>query len=497
MATDMYVHVSVGKTYTYSPCRRDGAREAVTWPAGARVPADRDQDVQVQFARHATPHSTCRPAGPRRPHVARTRARLGHVISHARTAHGETATTQLVSRNRASSLIGAAMSTGMRPGRRFTVGRSEDATHPDTIRAAISEFLATAIFVFAAEGSYYALLLLTHSHAAVATAPNDMSTAGGLVSVALAHALALAAAVAVAVNISGGHVNPAITFGALIGGRISLIRAVFYWVAQLLGAIAATLLLRLATGGARPPGFALASGVGDWHAVLLEAAMTFGLMYAYYATVIDPKRGHVGTVAPLAVGFMLGANVLAGGPFDGAGMNPARVFGPALVGWRWRHHWVYWLGPFIGAGLAGLVYEYLVIPRSRRRTTDKLAAARRTVTAGAVASPLREPGKAHHGTTHPRHGIRSIAASRLAQLDRDELMTPSAATMFSDMAIRRPVQGATSSPGTGWGGTQAVDYSSRAASTGVVESKNPKGCQEEAVDESSRRRGAHRRAAEC
>ncbi|CAN6304734.1 unnamed protein product [Urochloa humidicola] len=244
------------------------------------------------------------------------------------------------------------MSTGVRPGRRFTVGRSEDATHPDTIRAAISEFLATAIFVFAAEGSVLSLGKMYH----------DTSTAGGLVTVALAHALALAAAVSVAMNISGGHVNPAITFGALLGGRISLIRAILYWVAQLLGAIAATLLLRLATGGMRPPGFALASGVGDWHAVLLEAAMTFGLMYAYYATVIDPKRGNVGTIAPLAVGFMLGANVLAGGPFDGAGMNPARVFGPALVGWRWRHHWVYWLGPFLGAGLAGLVYEYLVIP---------------------------------------------------------------------------------------------------------------------------------------
>ncbi|XP_062201133.1 aquaporin TIP3-1-like [Phragmites australis] len=244
------------------------------------------------------------------------------------------------------------MSTGMRPGRRFTLGRSEDVTHPDTIRAAISEFLATAIFVFAAEGSVLSLGKTYH----------DMSTMGGLVAVALANALALAVAVAVAVNISGGHVNPAITFGALLGGRISLIRAVFYWVAQLLGAVAATLLLRLATGGMRPPGFSLASGVGDWHAVLLEAVMTFGLMYAYYATVIDPKRGQVGTIGPLAVGFLMGANVLAGGPFDGAGMNPARVFGPALVGWRWRHQWVYWLGPFLGAGLAGLVYEYLVIP---------------------------------------------------------------------------------------------------------------------------------------
>ncbi|KAL5225340.1 hypothetical protein ABZP36_011979 [Zizania latifolia] len=131
------------------------------------------------------------------------------------------------------------MSTTVRPGRRFTVGRSEEATHPDTIRAAISEFLATAIFVFAAEGSILSLGKLYQ----------DMNTPGGLVAVALAHALALAVAVAVAVNISGGHVNPAVTFGALLGGRISLIRALFYWVAQMLGAIAAALLLRLTTGG--------------------------------------------------------------------------------------------------------------------------------------------------------------------------------------------------------------------------------------------------------
>jgi aquaporin TIP len=81
---------------------------------------------------------------------------------------------------------------------------------------------------------------------------HDMSTAGGLVAVALAHALALAVAVSVAVNISGGHVNPAITFGALLGGRITLIRALFYWIAQLLGAIVASLLLRLTTGGMVP-----------------------------------------------------------------------------------------------------------------------------------------------------------------------------------------------------------------------------------------------------
>lgn len=111
----------------------------------------------------------------------------------------------------------------------------------------------------------------------------------------------------------------------------------------------------------RPLGFSLASGVTEWHALLLEIIMTFGLTYTFYATVLDPKRGYIGTIAPLAIGFIVGANMLAGAPFDGAGMNPARVFGVALIGWRWSHHWLYWVGPFIGAGLAGLTYEFLLI----------------------------------------------------------------------------------------------------------------------------------------
>lgn len=73
--------------------------------------------------------------------------------------------------------------------------------------------------------------------------------ASGFVVVAIAHALGLFAAVAAAINSSGGHVNPAVTFGALVGGRVSLLRAVYYWVAQLLGAIVASLLLQLSTHG--------------------------------------------------------------------------------------------------------------------------------------------------------------------------------------------------------------------------------------------------------
>jgi len=103
------------------------------------------------------------------------------------------------------------------------------------------------------------------------------------------------------------------------------------------------------------------SGVGEVHGLLLEMALTFGLVYTVYATAIDPKRGSLGIIAPLAIGFVVGANILVGGPFDGASMNPARAFGPALVGWRWRNHWIYWVGPFLGGGLAALIYEYIVI----------------------------------------------------------------------------------------------------------------------------------------
>jgi aquaporin TIP len=73
------------------------------------------------------------------------------------------------------------------------------------------------------------------------------STASELVAIALAHALALFAAVSASINVSGGHVNPAVTFGTLLGGRISVVRAIYYWIAQLLGAVVAALLLRLVT----------------------------------------------------------------------------------------------------------------------------------------------------------------------------------------------------------------------------------------------------------
>ncbi|WOL06184.1 hypothetical protein Cni_G14916 [Canna indica] len=89
--------------------------------------------------------------------------------------------------------------------------------------------------------------------------------------------------------------------------------------------------------------------------------MTFGLVYTVYTTAIDPKKGSLGTIAPVAIGFIVGANILVGGAFDGASMNPAVSFGPALVSWAWNDQWVYWLGPLIGGGVAGFIYELFFI----------------------------------------------------------------------------------------------------------------------------------------
>ena len=114
-------------------------------------------------------------------------------------------------------------------------------TYPtDALRGALAEFISTLIFVFAGEGSGMAFNKLT----------DDASTTpAGLVAAALAHAFGLFVAVSVSFNISHGHVNPAVTFGAFLGGHINLLRGILYWIAQLLGSTVACLLLKFSSGG--------------------------------------------------------------------------------------------------------------------------------------------------------------------------------------------------------------------------------------------------------
>ncbi|XP_070019251.1 probable aquaporin TIP1-1 [Nicotiana sylvestris] len=244
------------------------------------------------------------------------------------------------------------------PIHQITIGTHEELRQPGALKAALTELISTLIFVFAGQGSGMAFNKLTSDSA---------TTPAGLIAAAVAHAFALFVAVSVSANISGGHVNPAVTFGAFIGGNITFFRGILYVIAQLLGSTVACLLLKFATAGMSTGAFTLCSGLSVWNALVFEIVMTFGLVYTVYATAIDPKKGDLGVIAPIAIGFIVGANILVGGAFDGASMNPAVSFGPALVSWTWTHQWVYWAGPIIGAGLAGVVYELFFINHSHEQ----------------------------------------------------------------------------------------------------------------------------------
>ncbi|PON73235.1 Tonoplast intrinsic protein [Parasponia andersonii] len=234
---------------------------------------------------------------------------------------------------------------------KIALGTRQEAAQPDCIRALIVEFIATFFFVFAGVGS------------AMASDKLEAGALVGLLVVAVAHTLIVAVTVS-AGHISGGHLNPAVTLGLLVGGHITVVRSILYWIIQLLASSAASFLLYYLTGGLITPIHSLAIGVGYFQGVIWEILLTFSLLFTVYGTMVDPKKGTIEGLGPIIVGFVVGANILAGGAFSGASMNPARSFGPALVSGNWTDHWVYWVGPLIGGGLGGFIYENFFILRT-------------------------------------------------------------------------------------------------------------------------------------
>ncbi|MCD9642529.1 hypothetical protein HAX54_029371 [Datura stramonium] len=230
---------------------------------------------------------------------------------------------------------------------KIAFGSIGDSFSVGSLKAYLAEFIATLLFVFAGVGSAIAYNKLT-SDAALDPA--------GLVAVAVAHAFALFVGVSMAANISGGHLNPAVTLGLAVGGNITILTGLFYWIAQLLGSTVACLLLKFVTNGLPVPTHGVAAGLSGIEGVVMEIIITFALVYTVYATAADPKKGSLGTIAPMAIGFIVGANILAAGPFSGGSMNPARSFGPAVVAGDFSQNWIYWVGPLIGGGLAGFIY---------------------------------------------------------------------------------------------------------------------------------------------
>ena len=220
-----------------------------------------------------------------------------------------------------------------------------------TLRVPLAEFLGTALFVFMG--------------VATAVTTEDMiageSAVVRLVAVAFAFGLAIALVVAALGRFSGAHVNPAVTLAALATGKIEVRQAPLYVVSQLSGAIAGSALVLLVTpGDAGPLGATTpGSGVNIGMGLVTEGILTFFLMFVIFASAIDPKGP--APMAPMLIGLAVAVGILAGGGLTGGSMNPARSFGPAVIGGEWQDHWVYWVGPITGAIVAAVVYTQVFL----------------------------------------------------------------------------------------------------------------------------------------
>lgn len=202
--------------------------------------------------------------------------------------------------------------------------------------------------------------VMSISAAKVGGAPDGIVN---LASIGLAHGLTIAVMVAALGAISGGHFNPAVTFGFVVTGRMGVGTGLMYWVAQLVGASVAGLLLA-AMFGTDPVSMGtpdLGKNVSFIDGVLTEAVTTFFLVLVIFGTAVDDRAPK--SIFPMAIGLTVALDIMATGPLTGAAMNPARTFGPALASAHWSNHLVYWIGPLIGGALAAWVEHFFLMKK--------------------------------------------------------------------------------------------------------------------------------------
>ncbi len=222
-----------------------------------------------------------------------------------------------------------------------------------TGRSCVAEAIGTFGLCFIGAG---AIVLDTKTNGAV-----------GLIGIALAHGLILSVMISAMGHVSGGHFNPAVTIGFMVTKKQDVGTGISYIVSQLIGATVAGLLLRAIyaaevwqKAGLGTP--KLADDVSFGTGILIEIVLTFFLVTAIWGTAVDDRKPNIGG---FGIGLTIAANILMGGPLTGASMNPARTFGPALAGGGFDgiNHLVYWIGPIIGAVIAAMIYNNILIKK--------------------------------------------------------------------------------------------------------------------------------------
>jgi aquaporin TIP len=228
----------------------------------------------------------------------------------------------------------------------------------DMVRALVIEFLGPFVLTFIGVG------------AIVATGGQN------LVAVALAHGLAIGLMVMATGHISGGHFNPAVTIAMFITRRIAASRAVAYIMVQLAGALAGAGLLTLCYRdlernavnlGVPAVGVNFSAG----NAFVMEIVLTFLLVLVIFGVAVDGRTPKA--ISGLCIGLTITMDILAGGAVSGAAMNPARWFGAAVVQQEWSDLWIWWAGPLIGAVIAGVLYNDIIMGGSSTSTLRSTA----------------------------------------------------------------------------------------------------------------------------
>ncbi|KAL3753937.1 hypothetical protein ACJRO7_001218 [Eucalyptus globulus] len=230
-------------------------------------------------------------------------------------------------------------------------------------RAIIAEFIATLLFL-------YITVLTVIGYKSQVETSGDQCGGVGILGIAWAFGGMIFVLVYCTAGISGGHINPAVTFGLFLARKVSLVRAVLYMVAQCLGAVCGCGLVKQFQkayyikqgGGANELNDGYSTGTG----LAAEIIGTFVLVYTVFSAT-DPKRNardsHVPVLAPLPIGFAVFMVHLATIPITGTGINPARSFGAAVMYGKqkaWDDQWIFWVGPFIGAAIAAFYHQYIL-----------------------------------------------------------------------------------------------------------------------------------------
>ncbi|MCJ1311150.1 hypothetical protein MMC25_004820 [Agyrium rufum] len=217
--------------------------------------------------------------------------------------------------------------------------------------AMVSEFVGTVSFLwFALSGTQIANTLYTPEASA--------TDAGPIFYIALSFGFSLIVNAWVFYRISGGLFNPAVTLGLCIAGGLPWLRGALLFFPQLLGGIVAAALVSAMFPGPEPVLTTLNHGTSIVQGLFIEMFLTFLLVITILMLAVEKSRATF--VAPIGIGLALFVAELSGVYFTGGSLNPARSFGPSAVAHQFPgYHWIYWLGPVLGACMAAGFYHFV------------------------------------------------------------------------------------------------------------------------------------------